>query len=380
MIHVSTRPLPAHGQGPLGAPREIHKAIVVMRTLRIVGAWSIATALFGAEPNQLLEVRIGRTPYTGKIAAKNAEHFWLLQRDGRLDSFAIADVADYKPLGGAFHPLTSTELRDRLQGEFGRGYEVTASTHYLVVVGRGEAKRYVTLFEELYRQMHVYLSARGFSIREPEFPLVAIVFPDRAKFADYCRQEKVPSTSGLMGYYLQTSNRVALYDTGATDVLDETIVHEAVHQVAFNLGLHRRIGENPQWLVEGLATTFEPENFRSPLPSTPTAAKINRERYVRFRTMLTQRRDAFSLESIIKNDRKFQEETLDAYAEAWALTFFLMQTRQEQFSGYLKRIARHPAAEPYSPEARLEDFQRSFGGNLTQLQADLVRFHAGLVR
>jgi hypothetical protein len=124
------------------------------------------------------------------------------------------------------------------------------------------------------RHVHVYFAARGFAIREPEFPLVAVVFPDREKFAEYCRSEKVNPAAGLMGYYLQSSNRVALYDTASTGDLDGTIIHEAVHQVAFNLGLHRRIGDNPLWVVEGLATTFEPENFRSPLPSTPAAAKI----------------------------------------------------------------------------------------------------------
>src|SRR5262245_20690259 len=34
--------------------------------------------------------------------------------------------------------------------------------------------------------------------------------------------------------------------------LKDTMIHEATHQVAFNTGLHSRLGCNPKWVVEGL--------------------------------------------------------------------------------------------------------------------------------
>jgi hypothetical protein len=336
-----------------------------------------ASPVLAAEPTRLLQVRLGDATHSGKLLGHDAEHFWLLERDGRLDQFPIGDVAAYEPLSGRFAALSSAELRDRLVREFGRGYEVAGAGHYLVVAGRGRAKGYVAEFEQLYRHMYVYLSARGFAIHEPEFPLVAIVFPDRARFAEYCLQEQVAPQTGLMGYYLISSNRVALYesDVGA---LDHTIIHEAVHQVAFNIGLHRRMGANPLWVVEGLATAFEPEEFRRPLPSTPVAAKLNRERFARFRGLAGAGRPKDALQTLVAGDEPFQAATLDAYAEAWALTFYLLQTRQAQYTDYLKRIAARPALESYSAEARLEDFQKSFGKNLPQLEAEVVRFHQAL--
>lgn len=350
-----------------------------MRTLIATILIVSASVSFGAEPSKMLELRIGTATVTGAIAAKDEESFWLLQRDGRLDNFPIQGVTDYKPLGGAFRPLSSTDLRDQLIKEFGRGYEVGSSTHYLVVAGKGQSKRFVALFEDLYRHLHVYLAARNFRIYEPEFPLVAVVFPNQQKFVEYCLSEKVRPSPGLRGYYLHTSNRVALFDTGdTTGALDGTVIHEAVHQVAFNLGLHRRIGENPQWVVEGLATAFEPENFRSPLPTTPVSAKINRERYLRFRNYLAERRPAKSLEEFVKSDRLFQSATLDAYSQAWALTFFLLETRQQQYSQYLKRIAARPQLEPYQEDDRLADFQEAFGKDLGSLDVDFVRFVSGL--
>lgn len=350
------------------------------RFLAIVLSAGFAAELPAAEPAKMLELKLQGSEYVGKIAAKTDEHVWLLQRDGRLDRLAIAEVVDYRPLTDSFRPYASADLRDRLVREFGRGYEVAGSLHYLVVAQRGRAKQIVTQFEELFRELQVYLAAHDFRIKEPEFPLVAVVFASQNEFAEYCQQEGVRAQSGLLGYYLITSNRVALYETGTSGQLDDTVIHEAFHQVAFNLGLHRRIGENPLWLVEGLATVFEPENFRHPLPATPTKAKINRERYLRFQNYAAQRRPAKSLEDFVRADDLFQTGTLDAYAQAWSLTFFLLETRQAQFSDYLRRIAARSASETYGPDERIEDFQKSFGQDLTLLEADFLRFTAGLGR
>lgn len=353
--------------------------------MRILLAYGMLAALVlshdmavAAEPTDLLELQIGDNLYTGTVLAQNEELFWFLKRDGRLEELRIERVSDYKVFPGRFRSFSTAEMRDQLLEEFGRGYEVAASSHYLVVAGQGDAKRYLPLFEELYRHVNVYFTARGFTIHEPEFPLVAIVFPDQRKFAEYSQKDKVPVGPGLMGYYLPRSNRVALFDTGGTGQLGGVIIHESVHQVCYNLGLHRRIGVDPKWVTEGLATTFEPDNFRAPIPSTPARAKINHERFERFLGTLSNRRPAVSLEEIVKSDEAFQTATLDAYAEAWALTFFLLHTRQEQYSRYLKQVSSRSTTENYTPEERLTDFQNAFGKDLERLEVELVRYHLGL--
>lgn len=332
--------------------------------------------VFAAEPGPLLELQVGSDKFIGRVAAKDQESVWLLQNDGRLRGIAIPEVTDYQALTGAYRPLSSAELRDRLRKEFGRDYDIAPSTHYLVVAGSGRAKPYAALFEELYRHLYVYLSARQFRIHEPEFPLVAVVFPDQGKFTDYCQNENVTPLPGLRGYYLQTSNRVALYETDADD-LDDTVIHEAVHQVAFNIGLHRRMSDNPVWMLEGLATTFEPENFRKPLPSTPLSAKLNRSRYVQFRSYM-ERRPAKSLEEFLRNDDQFKSATLDAYAQAWALTFYLMETRSQQYARYMKVLSSRSPLETYEPETRLEDFRNAFGSNIESLETEFLRYMARL--
>ena len=66
-----------------------------------------------------------------------------------------------------------------------------------------------------------------------------------------------------LGHYDPASNRVFLFDvTSGTSGDDwsenaDTIIHEATHQTAYNVGVHKRFTAAPRWLVEGLATMFE---------------------------------------------------------------------------------------------------------------------------
>ncbi|MFO0919394.1 MAG: DUF1570 domain-containing protein [Planctomycetaceae bacterium] len=349
------------------------------RTLLItLACLGFSAGLVAAPPNKYVDVRIEGKSHIGTVTAHTDTDFWLLERDGRLNVFPTADVSDYQPLPGRMRPFTAAELRSQLILEFGHDYEVTGSTHYLVADANGQSEQYASLFEELYRHTFVYFSARGFHIHEPEFPMIAIVFPDQEAFSEYCMEEKVNPQPGLVGYYMPSSNRVALYDSTSSGrsetAVDSTIIHEAVHQAAFNLGLHRRIGETPLWVVEGLAMTFESENFRNPVPGMSPASRINPERYARFQNLMSQRKQTKSLEDLIKDDQLFKTATLDAYARSWALTFYLLQTRESQYSQYLKLINARPLLSPYPPEARLADFRKIFGKDLNQLELQLVRY------
>ncbi len=231
-----------------------------------------------AGPPAYLELMVGDQPQRGKLLAMDRSNVWLMSPEGRLSEFELRDVKDFKRLAPVFQPANAGEVRDSLRREFGKGFEIAASEHYLVCAPVGKAGDYVKLFEEIYRSFRGYFGVRGFRLSEPEFPLVAIVFPDQKSFHDYCKADRVPVPAGLRGYYLRTSNRVAVYDPGDPQTaqaggegfrpsrfmdaniqanLADTIVHETTHQVAFNAGLHSRIGVTPQWVVEGLATVFE---------------------------------------------------------------------------------------------------------------------------
>ncbi|MEI8380810.1 MAG: DUF1570 domain-containing protein [Planctomycetota bacterium] len=332
----------------------------------------------GGEPVALLELKVGKERLEGRIAAHNDQQCWLLRRDGRLASFQTDDVSDFHEIAPKFRSYSSIEIRDRLQTEFGRNFEVKTTTHYVVVARKGTADRYATLFERIYRQFHTYFTARGFRLSEPEFPLIAVVLPDEQAFVNYCVGEGAKPQPGLVGFYLPGSNRVALYDRAANaqsteEDVDGTVIHEGTHQVAFNTGVHSRIGQSPLWLVEGLATLFEADGIRQREAGGEAIGRVNPERFNWFREYRT-RRPKKSLEAFIRNDTLFKKSALDAYSQAWALSFYLAESRQVEFASYLKKVAGRNPLEPYDEESRLKDFKSAFGNDLEFVETGMLRY------
>ncbi len=359
-----------------------------MKSVRwLLAGWAVllgSTICQSAEPVALLELKIGKDVLRGRIAAHDDQTCWLLRRDGRLASFRTDDVTDFHEIEARFRPYSSLEVRDQLQTEFGRGFEVKTTPHYVVVAARGTGDRYAQIFERIYRQFHTYFTTRNFKIVSPEFPLVAVVFPQQQTFIDYCVSEGARPQPGLVGFYLPGSNRVALYDRAATgessaDDVDDTVIHEGTHQVAFNTGVHSRIGQSPLWLVEGLATLFEAEGIRHREIGTQAKDRVNPERlewFLEYRKVRPQK----SLEQFIRDDSMFKKSPLDAYSQAWALTFYLAESRPVEFAKYLKITAARPSLKPYESEARLEDFCAAFGTDFDFIETGMLRYFDRLER
>jgi hypothetical protein len=329
----------------------------------------------------MVEITWEGRPRTGTVVLHDRVHGWFLERDGRLTTLTLADVGAYKTLG-SFRSFSTIELREQLAREFGTGFTVSATGHYLVVSSRSGGDRYGRLFEDLYRQFVVSFAARGFRMVEPEFPLIAVVLPDQASFFRYCEAEGIRPQAGLRGYYLPSSNRVALYDAVASGQssaagLDKTVIHEATHQVAFNTGIHSRIGVSPKWVVEGLATVFEEEDARRNDRVGPVMSRVNDERFRWFQQQ-RGRRPQKSLVELVQSDQWFSTRTLDAYGESWALMFFLLETRSADTVKYLRTLAARDPLHDYSPEDRLRDFQSAFGRDLSLLEAHLLRYYDNL--
>ena len=87
--------------------------------------------------------------------------------------------------------------------------------------------------------------------------------------------------------------------------------------------------------------------------------RINRSRYLWFENYLKSRRLPHSLKDFVATtDDLYASATLDAYAEGWALTFFLAETRHGSYGRYLKRVS-WPAIRCWftrTGEERVADF------------------------
>lgn len=354
----------------------------MLRYVFLVGFGLATTITFAASPSKMIELELNGHKHRGTVIAHDASTAWFLERDGRLMSVDVSEVGDYREIG-RFRPFSTMEVREQLSAERTRETQVTIAGNYVVAGPARSVERMAPLFDQLYRDFLVSFAARGFKVKPPETPLIAVIFLDRPGFEKYCQSEGVKLQPGLRGFYMPLSNRVALYDSThagseTAGALDATILHEATHQVAFNLGIHSRIGVNPKWVVEGLATAFEREAMRTNDRRGSVMSRVNAERYAWFQRYRQERRQPRSLGTFVQDDNGFDTATLDAYSEAWALSFYLMESRSADYAKYLHTLGQRDPMKSYTAEERLEDFKAAFGRDLVMLESHFLRFFQDL--
>ena len=213
---------------------------------------------------------------------------------------------------------------------------------------------------------------KDLKITEPEFPLVAIVFADRPSYLKHAQAELGDAAGSIIGYFSLRTNRMTMYDLsgasqwsngrrGTTAQINQilarpeaertiaTVVHEATHQIAYNCGVHARFGDCPLWFCEGIAVFFETPDLSSS-KGWRTIGAVNGMRLPQFYDYLGRRPDD-SLATLVSKDDRFRDpdRALDAYAEAWALTYFLIRQRGKQYIDYVKKIGEKRPLLPDSP-------------------------------
>jgi hypothetical protein len=138
--------------------------------------------------------------------------------------------------------------------------------------------------------------------------------------------------------------------------------HEACHQIAFALGVSR--AGQPTWLVEGLATLFEPQNRTTFVLEAANPARLGDAR------IAWAAGDGGKLRAILTDEIFAKvERRATAYADSWSLTYFLASRHAPQFARFLVEGALMPSA-PKSADARVADFQRFFGADLDALERE----------
>jgi hypothetical protein len=348
-----------------------------------LAALTIATrsAIAADPPRFMIEATVRGEHLEGMPLAWSDERVLLLGRDGRLWDFSPGDARDYRKTAADFSPYSLREMRGLLEAELGRQVEVSATTHYLVAHPVGQGEYWSERFEQMYREFVHYFGVRGIAMRQPETPLVAIVFARHEDFLLYARRDGFAASAAVLGYYSPRTNRVALYDFGGGHAGEAdwrqngaTVVHEAAHQVAFNTGVHSRVSLPPRWLAEGMGTMFEARGVWNSHDYREQSDRINRGRLADFKQFAASDRNPGWLPSLVGSDRPFQQNVPLAYCKSWALTFYLVETQGAAYARYLAKTAARPALAPYTSTERLADFTAAFGSDWQMLDARLKRF------
>jgi hypothetical protein len=348
--------------------------------LLLLFAATPATAADALPAMGMIELSLGGHKVEGMPLAWNEKEVHLLGRDGRLWEFNPDAAEDFHQTADEFRSYSVSEIRAELLHELGGDFDVTGTSHYLVAHPRGQRDVWAERFEDLYRSFTRYFTVRGFQLTQPPFPLVAIVCKNQRDFQRFSASQGMFAPNGVRGYYAHETNRITLYDAGGDGKRWQdnaaVVIHEATHQTAFNTGVHSRYAPPPPWVAEGLATVFEARGVYDSGQYKSVADRVNARRLGDFRAALEKKHRPELLEALVASDRFFEVNPAAGYAEAWAFTFFLVETEPRKYAQYLARTADRPPFSEYDTARRLGDFTAVFGKDWRMLESRFLRFMA----
>jgi hypothetical protein len=375
-------------QRPAAKGREATKPPSSRHSARRVERVEVRTD--GGTPRQVEGVVIVEAVDGGLLLERDDERLELVQPDGIVSRVPVSDPAVESP----------RDLGRRILGELPPGFDLLVTRHYCICfdTSRAYAQWCAALFERLHDAFANFWKQAGLEMSPPPRPLLVVIFADRQRYEAFAARDLGGAADRVVGYYNLMTNRVTTFDlTGSAGLarpagqaaagagleilgspeasgMVATLVHEATHQMAFNGGLHQRLAPVPLWLSEGVATYFETPDLASDR-GWKGIGHVNTPRLERFLKSQLEGQRAGALEQIVLGDEPFRnpDEALDAYSRAWALTFFLIQTRKAAFIDYLRTIARKEPLADDSPEERLRDFTTAFGATPAALEEQVLK-------
>lgn len=344
----------------------------------------------------------------GEVLVEAVDGGILLQgTDGRQWAIQPEEIENSRDVSEPLKPMTNDEMEKAMLAELPGGFNALRTDHYLIMYNTTKAYSQWTgnLLERLYKAHFAFWKKKGVELVEPRFPLVAIIFDTKESYREYASKELGDSVDAIIGYYHLQSNRITMFDlTGVEGLLPNnakvsrnvllnevlrqpgaertvaTIVHEAFHQLAYNTGLQVRLADNPFWVSEGMAVYFESPDFSSS-QGWSTICKVNQYNLREFSNYLRQR-PADSLVTLLSDDQRFRNPATStaAYAEAWALNYYLLRRRSKEYAEYLTFLAAKPPLGQSDPKVRIEEFKKYFGADLQKFDQQFLNYITTQVR
>jgi hypothetical protein len=342
----------------------------------------------------LVEVQSAQQSWQGLNLGRTANQLVLLTRDGQIRRIELDQDSAVRELSQPFEPTSQRDMEAALRKEFGPKFKLLRTPHYIICHNTNEAFAQETadLVEQLYRAFTAFWGARGMKLDRPQFLMIVLIFDTEAEFRRYATSTPGASTlTQVAGTYSVESNRIAMFNAAGKETKkfgdtrwhnQSTLIHEATHQIAFNSGCHRRLADTPTWFIEGLAMYFEAPEIQGNKIVWTEVGKMNPPRHDRFTAFRKKGRKPESLKTLITGDDRFRNDSSanDAYAESWALTYFLVNQRTPQFLRYVRAMAAKPTLQQDTTQQRLADFQDAFGRDLRLLDANFQRYFDDLAK
>ena len=337
----------------------------------------------------------GSYELSGRIVMETQNGQVLIEeRNGRIQQLNPAMIESRTASESPFLPMTDDELGADLLSKVPPGFEIHQTDHYVVCSNCSEeyAQFVGKLLEKVFDQYFQFMDEQEIIVRQPGAKLPVIILQSEAEFKEFATaQHPEISFEDTPGYYSLRDNQMLLMDLTRDRSLPSltairkrladqplqvaTMVHEAVHQLAFNTGLQIRMADNPVWLSEGLALYFEPIAPRSATLWTRPGLVSSRHHPVFVRHSENGTTE-IRLRELVSVDKTFLsgDSVATAYAESWGLTSYLFRQQKDGMKKYLTKIARRKPLQRVSPEERVAEFQEAFGKSPDEIERETVSF------
>ena len=263
--------------------------------------------------------------------------------------------------------------------EFGEGYKVLTTRHWILVY-KADVEWVKACGEMLERTNDTFVATfekAGFKLNKLEEDRVGVRIGDEKDFREYMERKR--SQSGRSGppragggVYSGRTNRITFFDdrtrqrsrSGSNSRPPDLVnmskaAHEGAHQLAFNLGLHKRGGRYPPWVVEGLAANFEMQDASKPFGPYSKNLSLRRRGLLK----LLERGKTLPLKDFVamRKPRDPQPGELGLiYSQGWGLFRFLLLHYPGKLQGYLESFTAEGSERP-SPEVFRRRFEKAFG-------------------
>ncbi len=300
--------------------------------------------------------------------------------------------------------------------------KVEKSDHYVMLhdtsdvkMGRKtRAQARIELLETVFESYFMKFALDGIVLEPPKEHLMVLLFAEEVTFHRYATL-LAPELKMAAGFWSPKDNISVFYDQGTTKQMKqlasvaedmqksklksrgtaaskdmahlansfellikvareesdiEVVSHEATHQLAGNSGVLSRGKIGARWAHEGLASYFE----------TPAGAgwggigAVNQTRLADYR-VISRDPNRNSLRLIVSDSLFYSArdvgQAVEAYGQAWALTYFLMETRFEKLIGYYQKCSQFE--DDLAPESRTKVFIEVFG-DLQSLEQEFRSF------
>lgn len=213
-------------------------------------------------------------------------------------------------------------------------------------------------------------------VKDRDWPLVIYAFAERDGYRERVKADGVEKAQDSYGYYHGKKRSSYLFRCGSPSTV-QMLLHEFTHQIYVERMMSRG-ARSHAWIFEGLAEYYEGHALKGDKLGAVTPHRINlavARRAAREETLLPTEKliETKDLSELFTGGYE-SEECRTAYAQAWAMVYYLLEAdggkHRQKFLRFMKK--------DLAGEGTPEEFKKVFGSDLGRFGEKVARFVKGL--